>query len=113
MAEENQSQAPEAAQSEPAAHESSERDEVAAKDAEELANLKAIRDSAPEPEHLADGEPNRNFIAYRDCDRILARGTVVEVGGVKCRLLVDAPVMAPEFREEAVFAESLAQGVDV
>ena len=47
--------------------------------------------------------------AFADYDRILAAGTPVVIAGVECRLISSVPVRAPEFRDEAVFAEHLSQ----
>lgn len=67
-----------------------------------LAELVAHRDRQPLQESDEDFHP------YRDGDRVLSPGTIVRINGIPCRLLAHVPVIAPEFRDEAVFAESLA-----
>jgi hypothetical protein len=71
---------------------------------EELAELKAERDR---PRAIAV-EGDADFNERRDCDRILAAGTVAVIGNVEVRLLRPVPAMAEAFRDEAIFAESLA-----
>lgn len=78
-------------------------------EAQELSNLKATRDGRTYEPELIDGEENPKFVPFRDCDRPLAAGTVVQIAGVDVRLLSDVAAMAPEFRDEAVFAEHLAE----
>jgi hypothetical protein len=84
----------------------------AASPEEELDERKRMRDGigADRQPELIDGEPNPEFIDFRDCDRILAAGTIALIGNVEFRILRDTPCMAPEFRDEAIFAESLAHG---
>jgi hypothetical protein len=71
-----------------------------------LADLKAHRDRQRLP------EDDEGFIPYRDCDRVLGPGTIVKINGVPCRLLLHSPVIAETFRDEAVFAQSLAAAAD-
>jgi hypothetical protein len=81
---------------------------AASPEEKELADLKAQRAGFLTAPEFIDDEPNPMFIAWRDCDRILAAGTVALIAGVEVRLLKDSPVMAPLFRDEAVFVEHLA-----
>jgi hypothetical protein len=75
----------------------------------ELAYLIEERDRYAQRMAVKLAADHEDFHPYVDCDRILAAGTPVVISGVECRLLTDCPVLAPEFRDEAVFAEHLSQ----
>lgn len=84
-------------------------------DAQDLAKLRQLHKQLLEEreyrrtaaEQPRPSEKDEDFSPFRDCDRILAAGSVVHVDGIPCRLLVNAPVVCASFRDERQFVDHL------